>query len=60
MIARRQGIVKDFVKLIYTVLYSKWITNKNVCIAHGSILSVLCQPGWEEGLGENGYMYMQG
>ena len=58
MIARGQGIAKDFGKLIYTVLYSKCITNKNLFIAHGSILKALCQPGWKEGLGENGFMYM--
>ena len=29
-------------------------------IAHGSLLNVMCQPGWEGSLGENGYMYMYG
>ena len=24
----------------------------------GALLSVMCQPGWEGSLGENGYMYM--
>ena len=27
-------------------------------IAHGTLLNVMCQPGWERGLGENGYMYI--
>ena len=29
-------------------------------IAHGTLLKVMCQPGWERALGENGYMYMYG
>ena len=31
---------------------------KAYCIAHGTLLSVMCQPGWEGGLRENGYIYM--
>ena len=30
------------------------------CIAHGTLLNVMWQPGWEGSLGENGYMYMYG
>ena len=29
-------------------------------IAHGTLLNVMWQPGWEGSLGENGYMYMYG
>ena len=47
-------------KFMYTLLYLKCITNKTYCIAHGTLLNVMCQPGWERGLGENGYMYMYG
>ena len=43
---------------IYTLLYLKWITNKTYYRAHGTLLSVIRQPGWEGNLGENGYMYM--
>ena len=34
--------------------------NKDLlCIAQGTLLNVMWQPGWEEGsLGENGYMYV--
>ena len=53
-------IVRDFERVMYTLLYLKWITNKTYCIAHGTLLSVMCQTGWEEGLGENGYMFMDG
>ena len=30
MVARGQGIVKDFGMVKYTLLYLKWITNKNL------------------------------
>ena len=36
---------------MYTLLYFKWITNKD---STGKLLSVMWQPGWERGLGENG------
>ena len=29
-------------------------------MAHGTLLSVMWQPGWEWGMGGNGYMYMRG
>ena len=35
---------------MYILLYLKWITNKDLLIAHGSLLNVMCrQPGWEKG-----------
>ena len=39
--------------------------NTDVCIEYkvpfvGTLLNVMCQPRWEEGLGENGYKYMYG
>ena len=40
----------------YTLLYSKWTTNKD--LPHGTLLNIVWQPGWEGSLGENGYMYM--
>ena len=33
---------------------------KTYFIAHGTPLNVMCQPGWEGGLGENGYVYTYG
>ena len=39
---------------VYIAVF-KWITN---CIAHGTLLNVLCHPGWGEVLGENGYKCM--
>ena len=41
-----------------TLLYLKWIINKDLCIAHGTLLNFMLQSGWEGALGENGYMYM--
>jgi len=54
-----EGIVREFGKVMYTLLYSKWITNKDLfCIAHGTLPNVMCQPGREKGMGENGYTYI--
>ena len=30
MVAREEGIVRDFGNVMYTLLYLKWITNKNL------------------------------
>ena len=54
-----EGIVREFGVDMYTLLYLKWITNK-VCIAHGALLNVMWQLGWEGSLGVNGYMKMYG
>ena len=50
-------MVKEFEINMYTLLYLKWVT-KNYCITHGILLNVMCQPKWEGGWRENGYMYM--
>ena len=44
----------------YTLLYFKWVTNKDHYRAQGTLFNVMWQPGWEGSLGENGYMYMYG
>ena len=37
----------DVGKVMCTLLYSKWITNKDlVQQAHGTLLNVMCHPGW--------------
>ena len=46
-----EGIVRQFGMDMHTLLYLKWITD---CIAHGMLLNVMWQPGWEGSLGENG------
>ena len=61
IVAVWEGIVTYFGKVMCTLLYLKWITNKDLLyIAHGTLLNVMCQPGWEWGLGENGYMNVYG
>ena len=42
-----------------TLLYLKWITN-STCIARGTLLNIMWQPGWEGALVGNGNMYMYG
>ena len=56
---QEEGIVREFGKVMYTLLYSKWIT-RNYCTAHGTLLNIICQPGWKRDLGENEHMYMYG
>ena len=51
-----KGIVKEFGVDMYLLLCLKWVTN--YCMAQGPLLIVMWQPGWEGGLGENGYMYV--
>ena len=58
MVAGGERLVREFEMDMYTLLYLKWINDKNRCIAHGTLFSVMWQPRWEESLGENGYMYM--
>ena len=53
-----EGIVTDFGKVMYTLLYLKWITNKNPLYSTWNSAHVMCQHGWEGRLGENGYMHM--
>ena len=49
-----EGIVKDFGKTMYTLLYLKWITNRH--LLYSTLLNVMCQPRWEGCLGENEYI----
>ena len=47
----------------YTLLYLKWITNRDLLYSAGTWLNVMWQPGFEGRGGEfegNGYMYMDG
>ena len=55
-----ERIVRDFWKVMYTLLYFKWRTNKDLLSSTWN--SAQCHlPAWMgEGLGENGYMYVCG
>ena len=41
-----EGIVREFVMVMYTLLSIKWITNKDCCTADGALLSGTWHPGW--------------
>ena len=45
----REGIVREFGMDVYTLLYSKWITDRAYCMAQGPLLKVMWQPGGEFG-----------
>ena len=49
---RGEGVIRDFGKVMCTLLYLKWINNKNLLIAHGTSFNVMCQSGWEGDGGE--------
>ena len=55
-----EGIVRELGIDRHKLLYLKWVTTQTYCIAHGTLLSVMWQLGWEGSLGEKGYMYMYG
>ena len=55
-----ERIVREFGMDMCTLLYLKWITNKDLLYTQGTLFSVMWQPGGERGLGESGYMYMYG
>ena len=38
--------------------YEVLLPRRTYCIAHKTLLNVMCHPGWEGSLGENGYMYI--
>ena len=50
-----EGIVRELAINLYTLLYLKWITSKDL---QGTLLNAMWQPGWEGSLRENGYMYV--
>ena len=43
---RGEGIVKEFGMDMYTLLYLKWITNKDLLSSTGNLVNVMWQPGW--------------
>ena len=56
-----EGTVRESGMVMDTLLYLKWITNRDLLYNTGnSLLNVMWQPGWEGSLGENRYTYMYG
>ena len=43
--SQAEGRVREFGMDMYTLLYLKWVTSKNQCIAQGTLLSVKRQSG---------------
>ena len=55
-----EGTVKDFGKVMYTLLYLKWITNKNLLCSTWSSAQRYVAAWMGGGLEENGYMHVYG
>ena len=53
-----EGIVKDFGKIMYTLLYLKWIANKNLLYSTWNSAQCYVLAWVGGGVGENGYMFM--
>ena len=60
MVARGQGIVKEFGVIMYTLLYLKWITNKDLLYSTGKSAQCHMAACRGRGFGENGYLCMFG
>ena len=55
-----EGIVTEFGVDVYTLLYLKWITNKDLLYSTGNSAQCYVAAWMGGGLGENGYVYMYG
>ena len=44
-----QRIIKYQAAQVSTLLYLKWIPTRTYCIAHGTLLNVICQYRWKGG-----------
>ena len=53
-----RGIVKDIGNIMYTLLYFKWITNKNLLYSTWNSAQCYVAAWMGGGLGQNGYMCM--
>ena len=51
----RGRIVREFEMDLYTVLYLKWIANKDLLCSTENSAECYVAAGWERSLGENGY-----
>ena len=50
---REEGIVREFRMVMYTLLYLKWITNKDLQCSAWNSTPFMWKPGWEGSSGEN-------
>ena len=60
MVARGEGIVTDFGKVMCTLLYLKWMTNKDLLYSTWNSAQCHVAAWMGAGLGENEYMYIYG
>ena len=60
MAAGVAGTVREFGMDMYTLWSLKWITNKDLLRAQGTLLSFMWQPGGEGRGGENGSTFIYG
>ena len=56
----QEEIVTEFGTDMYTLLYLKWITNKDLLYSTGNSAQRYVAAWMGGGLGENGYVYMYG
>ena len=60
MVTSEEGIAREFAMDMYTLLYLKWITNKDLLYSTGNSAQGYVA-AWMGGvLGENGYTYVCG
>ena len=55
-----EGIVREFGMDMHTLLYLKWITNKDLLYSIRNFAQCHVAAWMKGGLGENGYIYMYG
>ena len=56
----RERIGREFGMDVYTLLYLKWITNKALLYSTGNSAQCFVVTWMEEGVGNNGSMYIYG
>ena len=54
----RAGIIRKFGMGMYTLLYLKWVINKDLLYSTGTLLSIMQQPKGGKNLKKNRYRYM--
>ena len=57
-VCRGAGIAKDSGKILCTAIFKMDNQEKPVCIARGTQVNAMCQPGWKGCLGEKGCVCM--
>ena len=45
VVAKGEGIVREFEMDMYTLLFLKWLPPRSYCTTQGTLLNAMCQPG---------------